>query len=143
MKNKDLALARMLTYLGTLPLVGCVALIFAPITGLDSAVVASAYAAVIVSFLCGIHWAVFLFFSEKSPTNLLVTSNIVALVAWGSLLVNNHAIAFVLQCLCFLTVFMLDFKLHRAGILPEWFYSLRRNATVIVVICLTALAVLS
>ncbi|MEO6173238.1 MAG: DUF3429 domain-containing protein, partial [Arenimonas sp.] len=122
MKNNDRALARMLTYMGTLPLVGCVALIFAPITGLDSPVVASAYAAVIVSFLCGIHWAVFLFFSEKSPTNLLVTSNSVALVAWGSVLVTHHAIAFVLQALCFLTVFMLDFKLHRADILPEWFY---------------------
>ena len=143
MNSKDRRLAGMLTYSGTLPLMGCVALIFAPLAGVDGKLVAIAYAAVILSFLCGIHWAVFLFFSEKSPINLLITSNILALLAWGSLLYTDHKMALALQALCFLVLFALDFKLHRVGIMPEWFFPLRRNATIIVVLCLATLAVLS
>jgi len=143
MKNKDRTLAGILTYSGTLPLVGCVVLLFAPLAGVDGKLVAIAYAAVILSFLCGIHWALFLFFSEKCPNNLLITSNIVALLAWASLLCTNHKMALALQGIFFLILFALDFQLRRAGILPDWFYHLRRNATIIVVLCLAALAVLS
>lgn len=143
MKTRDRQLAGILTYSGTLPLVGCVVLLFAPLAGVDGKLVALAYAAVILSFLCGIHWAVFLFFSEKCPNNLLITSNIVALLAWASLLVAHHELTLAFQGLCFLALFALDFKLRNAGLLPEWFYHLRRNATIIVVFCLTCLAVLS
>ncbi len=143
MKIRDRQLAGILTYSGTLPLVGCVVLLFAPIAGVDGKLVAIAYAAVILSFLCGIHWALFLFFSEKCPNNLLITSNMVALLAWASLLVTDHELALAFQGLCFLALFALDFKLRNAGVLPEWFYHLRRNATIIVVLCLACLAVLS
>lgn len=143
MKNSDRNLASILTYSGTLPLVACVVLIFAPIASVDVSFVTRAYAAVILSFLCGIHWAIFLFFSEKCPLNLLITSNAVALLAWASLLGTHPSMAISLQALCFLTLFALDFKLYRTGLLPECFYHLRRNATVIVVVCLTTLAVLS
>ena len=57
-------LKSILTYSGTLPLVACVVLIFAPIASVDVSFVTRAYAAVILSFLCGIHWAAFLFFAE-------------------------------------------------------------------------------
>lgn len=143
MKKSDVNLARILTYSGTLPLVACVVLIFAPIAGVDGNLLAKTYGAVILSFLCGIHWAVFLFFAEKCPHQLLISSNVLALLAWCSLLGIDQRIAFALQALCFLILFVLDFRLHRAGILPEWFYNLRRNATVIVVVCLSALAVFS
>lgn len=143
MKNSDRILASALTYSGTLPLVVSIALAFAPIAGIDGNSMARAYAAVILSFLCGIHWAIFLFFAEKCPHPLLITSNAVALLAWASLLVTHHAMALTLQAMCFLVLFALDFRLRRAGILPEWFYHLRRNATVIVVLFLATLAVLS
>jgi hypothetical protein len=38
---------------------------------------------------------------------------------------------------------MLDLKLRDVGILPQWFYGLRRNATMIVVVCLAVIAGLS
>jgi Protein of unknown function (DUF3429) len=143
MIKSDINLAKILTYSGTLPLVACIALIFAPIAGLDANVLAKTYGAIILSFLCGIHWALFLFFSEKCPHPLLITSNVLALLAWCSLLGIHHKMAFALQALCFVIVFALDVRLHRVGILPEWFYHLRRNATAIVVICLSAMALLS
>lgn len=142
MKLSSIKLAKILTYCGTLPLVACVFLQFVPVSGFDSNLIAKAYAAIIISFLCGIHWAVYLFFAEKCPRNLLITSNAVALLAWSSLLITQNEIALLMQILCFLFLFTLDFKLQKAGILPEWFYQLRRNATVIVVMSLIAVIVL-
>ena len=94
-------LAKILTYSGTLPLVVCVALIFSPIAGVDSHRVAVTYSAIILSFLCGIHWAAFLFFAEKCPRHLLITSNVVALLAWCSLLVTYQEIVFIFQACVF------------------------------------------
>jgi len=143
MKKTDTRLAQILTYGGTLPLVACVVLSFAPIAGIDSNLFARTYSAIIISFLCGIHWAIFLFFAEKCSHNLLITSNVIALLAWCSLLGLDQQITYIFQAVCFLILLMLDSKLRNAGVLPEWFYHLRRNATVIVVSCLVALAVLS
>lgn len=138
-----MTLAGILTYSGTLPLLACVALVFAPIAGVDGNAIARTYAAIILSFLCGIQWAVYLFFPEKCPRNLLISSNAVALLSWCSLLLFHQTTALVLQAFCFLGLFALDYLLRNAGILPDWFYSLRRNATAIVVLCLATLAVLT
>jgi len=143
MKNSDQILAGTLTYSGTLPLAACVVLMFAPIAGMDGNAMARTYAAIILSFLCGIHWAVFLFFSEKCPRNLLISSNVVALLSWYSLLLADQTTALVLQAFCFLGLLALDLQLRNAGIVPGWFYHLRRNATAIVVLCLATLAVVS
>jgi hypothetical protein len=143
MKPSTIHLAKILTYSGTLPLVACVFLTYMPVAGIDSNLIAKTYAAIIISFLCGIHWAVHLFFAEKCPRNLLLTSNVVALLAWSSLLIPNQQIAKLLQVLCFIYLLTLDLKLRSAGILPEWFYGLRRNATVIVVLSLMASIILS
>ena len=143
MKLSIIQLAKLLTYSGTLPLIACVVLLIAPMPGFDSHLIAKTYSAIIISFLCGIHWAVHLFFAEKCPRNLLITSNSVALLAWISLLAKQNEIALLMQIVYFLYLFTLDFKLQKAGILPEWFYELRRNATGIVVLSLIAIIVFS
>jgi hypothetical protein len=140
MKSSDIKLATVLTYAGTLPLIACLVSYLWPITGIDRMLVAHAYGAVIISFLCGIHWAAFLFFPEKCPRYYLVSSNVVALLSWASLLIVDQGIARFLQPLCFLFLFALDARLRDQAIIPGWFYILRRNATAIVVLCLLALA---
>lgn len=143
MKENHIKLAKMLTYSGTLPLI--VSLLFTqfPLFLVDTKLVVNAYSAIIISFLCGIHWAVYLFFAEKCPSNLLLTSNAVALLAWGSLLIEPQFLSNALQVLCFLYLLTLDLKLCVAEILPGWFYSLRRNATVIAILCLSVMMILS
>jgi hypothetical protein len=136
MTPRAITLAKALTYAGTLPLLAGVALQYAPIAGVDGQAMALRYAAIIVSFLCGIHWAVELFFAARTPRHLLLTSNATALLAWCSLLLPSLLLAFLLQAWCFLYLLTLDLKLRDAGILPAWFYGLRRNATIIVVVCL-------
>ena len=143
MKRGSIILAKILTYSGTLPLIVSTLGVYFAVNGFDSSVISRSYAAIIFSFLCGIHWAVYLFFAEKCPPNLLITSNVIALLAWASLLVTHQSIAVVLQALCFLYLLALDLKLRDEGIIPEWFYSLRRNATIIVVLSLLAIAGLS
>jgi hypothetical protein len=148
MKQLDITVANTLTYSGTLPLIGSVILLYfptmiapaLPMAGLDGAVIASTYSAVIISFLCGIHWAAYLFFADRSPRNLLIISNIVALLAWVSLLLANQLAAALLQAACFVFLLGLDVRLRDAGIYTERFFRLRRNATLIVVICLLLIA---
>jgi len=149
MNQRNITLAKILTYSGTLPLMVCAALMIMLQAGIISqkgiapSFIAHAYSAVIISFLCGIHWAIYLFFSEKCPRNLLMTSNIIALIVWVSLIIQSYKASVLLQPFCFLYVLMLDRTLRDAGILPEWFYHLRRNATIIVVLCLSIVAGLS
>jgi hypothetical protein len=82
MKQNQIKLAKILTYSGTLPLIASVVTHYFPLTGWDSTLIAGTYAAIIISFLCGIHWAAYLFFANKCPRNLLISSNVVALLAW-------------------------------------------------------------
>jgi len=144
MKQLDIKIAKALTYSGTLPLIGSVILLYfptlLPMAGLDGAFIASTYSAVIISFLCGIHWAACLFFTDRCPRNLLVTSNVVALLAWVSLLATQQLAITLLHIFCFVYLFGLDMKLRSAGIHAEWFFRLRRNASIIVVICLLLIA---
>jgi hypothetical protein len=131
-------MAKLLTYAGTLPLViAAVELAFGRLQASDAVWVASTYSAIIISFLAGIHWACYLFFAHACPRNLLLTSNAVALLAWLSLLAEQPPWALLLQIFCFLYVLILDYKLREAAILAPWFYVLRRNATVIVVVSLS------
>jgi hypothetical protein len=66
-------------------------------------------------------------------------SNAVALLAWLGLLVHPQPWAVLLHILCFLYILILDYKLHKVALLPPWFYTLRRNATVIVVLSLSTI----
>jgi hypothetical protein len=143
MKQDKITLAKVLTYSGTLPLIASAICVYFPLDGVDSALIARTYSAIIISFLGGIHWAIYLFFAENCPRNLLITSNVVALLAWASLLATYPSVAITLQALCFLYLLTLDLKLRDAGILPQWFYNLRQNATIIVVLSLAIIAGLS
>ncbi len=131
MNEKNKRLAQILTYSGTFPLILCCIGLYFNVDFIDLKRIASTYAILIISFLSGLHWATYLFFSEKCPQNLLITSNVIALLAWGSFYIAQHTLAFSLQLACFLCILILDSNLKNAGVLPLWFYKLRRNATLI------------
>ncbi|MFN5351985.1 MAG: DUF3429 domain-containing protein [Alphaproteobacteria bacterium] len=143
MKQGPITLANILTYSGTLPLIVSIYLGYFPSPEFNSSLIAKTYSAIIVSFLCGIHWAIYLFFADKCPNNLLITSNVIALLAWASLAVTFPKITILLHSFCFIYLLTLDLKLRDADILPIWFYDLRRNATIIVLLCFSILVGLS
>ncbi len=136
-------LAQVLTYAGTLPLIGCALLAWTRSPpGVDAAAVGIAYGAVIASFISGIHWAASLFFSPRCGSMPLIVSNVIALLAWISLVLGNPLWGCLLLALCFISLLALDRRLHAQAVLPTWFYRLRRNATAVVVsmLLLTSLA---
>jgi hypothetical protein len=131
-------LAQGLTYAGTLPLIACaIATWTGWPAGVDPVFVAVAYAAVIASFLAGIHWAAYLFDAQRCKHNLLIASNAIALAAWASVLIGGLW-GCALQVLCFALLFALDAGLHARGVLPTWFFRLRRDASIVVIAMLLA-----
>lgn len=135
-------LAQGLTYAGALPLVlAAMALSLGNVSSAEAMWICMTYSAIILSFLSGIHWAVYLFFAAQCPRNFLLTSNITALLAWLSLLAMDSPRALLLQIACFLYLLVLDATLHAAGLLPRWFFALRRNVTTLVVLTLCSVMV--
>jgi hypothetical protein len=140
MNTDQQKLAASLTYAGLLPLALALANRFLHVAPVDSAFWAASYAAVIASFICGIHWAVFLFHAERSPLNLLLTSNLICLSAWAALLLPAAWPALVILMLCFISLLSIDRRLHNDRLIPAWFYQLRQRASAGVILCLGVFA---
>lgn len=81
--TRNQRLAKALTYSGLLPFLYFPVYLFFTgnnvIFGFDVEALLVAYSAVIVSFIAGIHWGIFLF--KKGSLNLFLCSNIIALLA--------------------------------------------------------------
>jgi hypothetical protein len=132
--------ARLLTYAGTLPLLTMALMVYLmPEFAHHARVIASTYSAVIISFLCGIHWAVYIFFAKDCPRHLLLTSNALALCAWASILFGASFYTFAAQMICFLYLLYLDRAIKEAGLYPLWFYKLRCEASAVVLVSLGAM----
>jgi len=136
MNEKNILSARLLTYAGIIPfmLFGIAVALHA--SRLDYSLALFAYGAVIISFICGIHWAVFLFFSQNCSRNLLFQSNTISLLGWFSVLPVMSYLTFGLQILCFLYLLILDLELYRNKVIPLWFFDLRLKATIVVALLL-------
>ncbi len=132
MNEKNILVARVLTYTGIMPFLFLGMAVALQASGLDYSLALFAYGAVIISFLCGIHWAVFLFFSQNCSRHLLFHSNAISLLGWLSVLPVMSYFTFALQILCFLYLLTLDLGLYRKKIIPLWFFNLRVNATIVV-----------
>lgn len=136
MNKKNILVARFLTYTGIMPFIFFGMAVALHARGLDYSLALFAYGAIIISFLCGIHWAVFLFFSQNCPRNLLFHSNAISLLGWLSVLQTMSYLTYALQILCFLYLLMLDLGLYRNKVIPLWFFHLRLNATIVVALLL-------
>jgi hypothetical protein len=130
MSKHNILQAQLLTYAGTLPFFGL--LIGNQLGYFSSLAFIITYSSLIISFLCGIHWAIFIFFSEKIKLNLFVISNLITLTVWTCFLFSNPKTIFVIHILSFILLFFIDKKLVQLRIIPTWFYIIRKRATVIV-----------
>lgn len=91
------------------------------------------YAAVIASFLCGMHWGVALLAPRAPSVPLLLGSNVAALAAWAAAMAPA-SIGFLAFAALFAAVAAIDQLLHRTGIWPDWFWRLRLTISAIVVV---------
>lgn len=143
MNLRQIRLAKALTVLGAVPFLAAVA---ARLYGLDALHIryfSLSYGAVIASFLSGMHWGLYLTNAQATRTNLLVTSNLFALLAWASLIVFSVEMQYLIQVFCFSGLLLIDRKLTNDGILERWFYELRIQISLVVVLCQLTLLGLS
>ena len=136
MQTTHIKLAQALTFSGALPFV---AAILAPLVGIDfmhSGYFALTYGAIIIAFLSGIHWGLFMAHAHDTRLNLLISSNLFALLAWGSLLLMQPRLAVFVQIVCFLGLWLIDRRLVAEAVIRPWFFRLRTQITAIVLFCL-------
>lgn len=115
-----------------------------PGLGLFSPSVAIAYGAVILSFLGGTVWGLAAAAAANDPLfveegRLFALSVVPSLIAWGALLLAPFP-ALSLLAAAFLAQLFVDRWMGRLQMVPPWWWRLRVGLTLVVVVCLFAIA---
>ena len=133
--------ARWLGYGGLIPFI-----VLAPISLLDShhgftwSDALFAYGAVILSFVCALHWGFAMALpglDERTRVRSLLWSVVPSLIAWPALLLAPSDAA-VLLVLGFVLHYVQDRRLARVADLPGWYLPLRLRLTTVACIALIA-----
>jgi hypothetical protein len=97
-----------------------------------------AYGAVILSFLAGIHWGQFVAQTPGVGVALLLSSNVVAILAWLAVLLEQSqlAVALLLLVVGFVCQLWIDWRLLGVNAIPAAYFRLRGQVTAIVLACL-------
>lgn len=99
----------------------------------------TAYGAVILSFLGGVHWGLAIK-TEAAPkpaalTPRLIISVIPSLIGWTALLMPTVP-GLIALALGFAAMLWTDLRATRDGLAPQWYSRLRWPLSIIVVLCL-------
>lgn len=97
------------------------------------------YAAVIVSFLGGVHWgvAVTQYSAKKKIANLLIAESVwPSLIAWGILFYGDTYTQLLVLTLLYTFMWAIDSLLYSNDVIPQWFFNLRCIITPVVVVSL-------
>ncbi len=124
-----------MTYAGSLPFIGCALMLYSGIShvsllGPVNEIVA-VYALVIISFIAGVHLGTYLFYNTKTPKPLFIISNIVAALAWMSLLFASPANATLILVGAFIYLLGVDFLLKQERFISPTYFTTRLIATAI------------
>lgn len=96
------------------------------------------YGAIILSFMGGVLWGRALHRAEsESTTGLLLLSNVFAIFAWFTLLINAPAWSLGLQMIGFALVLLFEQRLARSSGMTAYmgYYRLRTVITTAVIVC--------
>ena len=126
---------QLLAMLGTLPFIASAVLAISgyTISGISPAIViATSYALAIICFLCGAHWATFLYKRDDIPFNLFVISNVIVVVVWlAYVLTGQSQLTLGTEVLAFAVLLDIDRRLLRIGLVSSHYLRVRAQATVI------------
>jgi Protein of unknown function (DUF3429) len=136
MNSNNSSLLRLLPYAGALPFAGGALLVLMrvhslPFIGSTQYAVLS-YGLLIISFMAGVHWGQYLS-GVRATVNLLVSSNVVALLAWFGFLLLPVFWFCLLLIFLFAVLYLIDMQLDS----PPDYLKTRCNVTAIV--CLSLL----
>ena len=140
MRPPHIKLANTLTLLGAIPFVAPAVASLLGFRDVHMHALVLSYGAIIASFLSGMHWGLYLRHAAQTRINLLITSNIVALVAWASLIIPSTPWQYYLQMACFVLLLLIDYQLTKVRVHASWFFNLRVLITGIVLASLLVMA---
>ncbi len=140
-QNNQQKTAKILTFAGALPFIFIVAIKYiSPYTfGIHYNQILLIYSAIIIAFIAGTHWAFYLLNSFQNsikyiPDNLLIHSNIVTLIAYGTLISSiNYNFKLLFLISCFLYLLGIDKKIASLLVTPQWYIRMRLAISFIVV----------
>lgn len=101
-----------------------------PIQSVIAAVVS--YSLVIVSFVAGSHWGIYLQNDASAPVNLFMTSNVSVLVPWLAFVLGSINSTLLALILAFVLLLVIDRRLLTFGLIDTAYFRLRAIATLIV-----------
>ena len=133
--------ARTIGLAGLIPFVACAVAVWAgtPEIQLEGLRMQMGYAAVILTFLGGVHWGRALQTDSMAGIGWerLIWSVTPCLIAWIALRMHP-AIALFVFIGTFSLAFFIDRRAVKAGFLPDWYLDLRKVLTLGALMCLTA-----
>jgi hypothetical protein len=122
-----------LTYAGVTPFLACALL---PLIGISSLPpfgpldqLVNSYGLAIVCFLAGIHWANYLNNQDVLPFNLMISSNVVFLVAWFAYVLGELSWSLVIQIVALFILLLIDWRLKSAAVITAHYFRARFIAT--------------
>ncbi|WP_137155097.1 DUF3429 domain-containing protein [Rhizobium sp. FKL33] len=134
-------LTQALTYCGGIPFVGLAVMVAAGAQKGWTVNAFIAYGAVIAGFMGGTIWSQAQATSVEAP-KLLVLSNVAALAAWAAMLMPGPlGLGIALQAGAFALLLALDWRLRKASAQPDWYFTLRRNISAIVLASYALIAI--
>ncbi len=125
----------LVTYAGTLPFIAGALMLFTGIHSIGSlgsvTEIIAIYALIIISFIAGVHLGTYLFYSTKTPKPLFIISNIVAALAWMSLLFASPTNATLILVGAFIYLLGVDFLLKQEMFISPTYFVTRLIVTAI------------
>ena len=133
-----------LAFAGLLPFLACAVLMAAGVAVVSPlgsiADIANSYSLAIICFLAGIHWSIYLANQDDPPFNLLLSSNIVFLFAWGMYVLAGTSISLLAQAAALVTLLLIDRSLANAGVFSPHYF---RTRTVVTAVAAASLLVVA
>ena len=89
----------------------------------------NSYGLAIVCFLSGIHWANYLANKDELPFNLMVSSNVIFLLAWFGFVVGELSTSLAIQIVSLAVLLFIDWRLKTVEVITTHYFRVRLTAT--------------
>lgn len=104
--------------------------------GLDPVSAINSYALVIASFMVGVYWGQYISHNSAVQINLLIISNVIAVMLWLSYLLLPPQANLLMIMAIFILLLLVDYQLYRFDIITKNYMKFRVLVTFIVVLSL-------
>ena len=134
---KENKLYMWLAYSGALPFVFCAALMalghrHVALAG-ELPTIINTYSLVIIVFMSGIYWGLYLNGQISQNIYLLIISNIITILSWLAFLLISMPIVLLFYSVMFLILLIIDYKLLEENVITQNYFKTRMTVTSIVI----------